>query len=170
MKGKELSEELAWSGEHASEIAIVALADAQVDIVPDAVANHVEACESCALALADATMLSMATADALQMMPEPERVSEPGAERLPLPWRMLAAALGLATVGAVPALLDARGFSGSALSVVRSAPVVMRSLRQAAQSAGFPLWLTLGSAALLLVLSVALTRALLSPASRRIES
>jgi len=167
---KQLSEELAWSGEHASEIAIVALADAQDGLVPDDVCRHVETCEVCSMELADATLLSMATADALHAMPEPERVSDGGRFRTPLPWRMLGVAFALATGGLVPALLDARGLSGSAVSIVRSAPIVMKSLRQAAQSSGFPLWATLGSALLLLVVSVALTRALPSPASRRIES
>src|SRR4051794_26750402 len=100
MKTKKLAEELAWSGEHASEIAIVALADAQLDLVPDDVANHVERCEECSLALADATMLSMATADALAQMPERAPVSDGLRTRAPLPWRMIIAALGLATVGA----------------------------------------------------------------------
>jgi hypothetical protein len=167
---KQLPEELVWSGEHASEIAIVALADAQLALVPDDVSRHVETCEVCSLALADATMLSLATADALHAMPEPERVSDGGRSRAPLPWRMLGVAMGLATFGLVPALLDARGLSGSAVSLVRSAPIVMKGLRQAAQSSGFPLWMTLGSALLLVVVSVALTRALPSPASRRIES
>ncbi len=169
MKPKKLSEELAWSGEHASEIAIVALADAQ-DIVPEAVSQHVEACEECALALADATMLSMATAEAMHEMPAPQRVSDGGIARAPIPWRMILAALGLATVGAVPTLLDTHGLSGSAVSLVKSAPIVMKGLRQAAQSSGLPIWMTLGSALLLIVVSFALTRALPSPASRRIES
>ncbi len=167
---KQLSEELAWSGEHASEIAIVALADAQLDIVPADVSRHVERCDACSLALADAAMLSMSTAEALHEMPAPERVSEGGRARGPIPWRMLGVALGLATAGAVPALLDAPGFSGSAVSIVRSAPILAKGLRQAAQSSLFPLWLTIGSALLLVVVSVVLTRALPSPVSRRIES
>lgn len=167
---KQLSEELAWSGEHASEIAIVSLADAQMDLVPDAVVRHVETCESCTLALADATMLSMATADALAKMPDPAPVSDGLRTRAPMPWRMMLAALGLAAAGAVPALADARGLSGSAVSLVRSTPVLMKSLRQAAQAGGMPLWVTLSAAVLLLACSALLTRALPSPVSRRIES
>ncbi len=170
MKTKLLTEEVAWYGEHASEIAIVALADAQVGVVPDAVTQHVETCQDCAVALADATLLSLSMADALRAMPEPERVSDGGLARAPLPWRMLVAALGLATAGVLPSLAGGHGLSGQAVSLVRSVPIVMKSLRQAAHSSGLPLWLTLGSALMLVVVSVALTRALPSPASRRIES
>jgi hypothetical protein len=166
MKDAKLTEELAWSGEHASDLSIVALADAQ-DIVPAAVSQHVEGCEVCTLALADATMLSMATSEAMSALPHSERVSHGAISRAPLPWRLLVSALGLATLGAIPTLLDTR--AGNIVSFVRSAPVVMKGLRQAAQSSGFPLWVTLASAALLLMVSVALTKALPSP-SRRIGS
>ena len=167
---KILSEELAWSGEHASEVAIVALADAQTELLPADVVLHVETCAHCCEALAEAALLSLQTADALTAMPQSERASHTALGARGVPWRMLLAALGVAGAGAVPALLDARGLSGSAVSMVRSAPLVMRGVRHAVQSAGLPLWMTLGSAALLIVISVVLTRALPSPASRRIES
>lgn len=177
MRSKSLPEDLAWSGEHASEIAIVAIADAQTGILPPAVVSHVESCARCSDALAEATMLSIQTGEALAAVPVSARELAPESARATLPWRALVAAMFVAALGAVPALLDARGVSGSAVSLVRSAPIVMKGLRHLAGASGFPLWMTLGSAALLVLVSIALTRALPSPASasgspgsRRIES
>jgi hypothetical protein len=169
MNPKHLPEELAWTGEHASEIAIAAIADAQRGVVPDGVYAHLETCRECNEAVAQAALLSVQAGHALQAMPETALASSP--MRSPLPWRALLAAAAVGLVGAIRALLEAPSSVSSAeVSILHSAPLFAKAFTHLLHSEGAPLWLTLSSAALLVVLGFAVTRALPAPLSRRVES
>ncbi len=165
MKRTKLPEEIAWCGEHASEIAIVAIADAQADVIPKALLAHVAECAECSHSIAKAADLSVVTQEMLAALPRSASV------RFRVPWRALLLAALVATLGAVPALLDAgTGQSSAFVSCARSLPVLTKGITHLFRGDARPLWLTLVSAGLLLVAGFALARALPSPASRRAES
>lgn len=171
MKQRKLPEELAWSGEHASEVALVAIGDGQVEIVPAAVLAHVETCVACNRAMAEAVMLSVSTGQALAAMARSESAPAASTAHLPVPWRSLLVAAALALVGATPALLDARGgLPSGAASLIKSAPLVLKSIGHLLRADARPLWTTLAPAAFLLLVGFVLTRALPSLASRRAQS
>jgi hypothetical protein len=166
-----LPEHLAWNGEHASEAALVALADAQVDIVPDSVARHLETCPECNDLLAELATLSVSAEAAILSAPRVESVPAASAQvlRLPIPWRALVIAAAVAALGAAPALAEAPGrMSSLTTSVVRIAPALVKALAQLFRAQNSSVGLTFASAIFLLMVGVALTRAL--PQPRRVDS
>jgi hypothetical protein len=171
MTSPKLPIEQAWSGAHASEAALVMVADAQVHLVPDAVVAHVEGCADCSRALAEAAMLSVRTGEELLGVPRGELVQERAkVVRLTIPWRALLAAAAVGLVGALPSLVEAPAEIGTAAAtVVRSAPQIARGLSHVFEASGSSPWVTLAPAALLLLLGFALTRALPTPVSKRVE-
>jgi len=159
----ELPEDHAWNGAHASEAAIVMIADAQLHLVPDTVLAHVDTCAECNHAIAEAAMLSVHTGEALAAMASDAKVV-----RLAIPWRALLAAAAVALVGALPSLVDAPAELGTtAVSVVRTAPHVAKGLGQLLHADTGSLWVTLVPAVLLLIVGFALTRALPTPVSHK---
>jgi hypothetical protein len=93
-----LPQDLLWDGSgHVHEVALTALADGQDALVPADVHAHVVACEACTAKLAEATLLSLETAEALSLA----RLSK-------VPWPAVAAGLALAALGTLPTVLDAR--------------------------------------------------------------
>jgi hypothetical protein len=90
---------------HVSEIALTALADGEVAIVPAAARGHVDRCETCARRLGAFAILSVEIDDALASAkveaPERPRV----AYRFPV--GAVAAAVALALIGLLPTLLSA---------------------------------------------------------------
>jgi hypothetical protein len=169
MSQVELPEHLAWNGEHASEAALAALADAQIDIVPASVLAHLETCEECNHALAELATLSVAAEGALQAIPR-EELAPASAQviRLPIPWRALLVAAAVAALGAAPSMLEVPGeVSTMTTSLVRIAPALVKTLAQLFRAEHRSLWLTLASAVLLLVVGFALTRALPAPNGTR---
>jgi hypothetical protein len=160
-----LPEHLAWNGEHPSEAALVALADAQIDLVPESVLVHLETCSACNHALAEIATLSVAAEQALAALPR-EQVAPASAQvvRLPIPWRALLVAAAVAALGATPALLEAPGaVTSMTTSAVHVAPAMMKAITQLFRAEHGSAWLTLASAILLLVVGFALTRALPTP-------
>jgi hypothetical protein len=172
MNREVLPEHLAWNGEHASEAALVALADAQIDVVPDSVVRHLETCAECNRALAELATLSVSAEAALLSAPglksgKQEAPASAQVLRLPIPWRALLVAAAVAALGAAPSMLEAPGqVSSTATSLVHIAPALVKALAQLFhESRG---WLTVASAVLLLLVGVVLTRAL--PQPRRVDS
>lgn len=83
-----------WEGEHLTELALVALADGQNDLVPEDARTHVDACEACAHKLADFAIESALVGQAI--VPAPRR----------MPVKAIAIAIVLALVGVIPSLLE----------------------------------------------------------------
>lgn len=118
-----LPEQLAFSGEHLSELALTALADGQGEILPPRATSHLQRCAACQQALGGEAERSVTVQRAFEAEHQLE------ATRPRLPALALAAALALALLGALPGL---QGFSGDvALAwqrAVTSLPVVTRAL------------------------------------------
>jgi hypothetical protein len=84
-----------WDGSgHVTELALVALADGQTDLVDADARAHVESCEECAAQLADFALQSIAVGEALERVPRK------------LPVSAVVFALGLALLGFIPSLLE----------------------------------------------------------------
>jgi hypothetical protein len=165
MSREVLPEHLAWNGEHASEVALVALADAQIAIVPRSVVLHLETCAECNLALAELAALSISAEAAILSAPRVEATVPVSVRRLPVPWRAVLVAAAVAALGAAPSLLEA---PGRLTSLVRIAPALFKALAQLFRAEHASSWHSLVSAVFLLLVGVALTRAL--PLPRRVES
>jgi len=112
----------AWAADgHLQDAAIVALADGQDGILPDGCAQHATDCEACAHRVGEAALLAAQVGDALSAV-------KPVAARARLPRALVAVALVLAVLGALPSLPDV---SGRALlfftALPRIAPMVIES-------------------------------------------
>lgn len=149
-----LPDELCWAeGRHASDVALTALADAQLDIVPEAVRAHVAACSSCTTHLGHAALLSLHADRQLAAVKAAEA-------RRPLPRTAIVVALVVAMLGLVPSILDASADSEGARSLVRTAPLALHALytlteKLFAPGSPFGLVLTYGTAALLVMMTLA---------------
>jgi hypothetical protein len=165
-----LPEHIAWNGEHASEAALVALADAQIDLVPESVVAHLETCPDCNAALAELATLSVSAEAAILSAPRVENApASAQVLRLPIPWRALLVAAAVAALGAAPAVLEAPGHvSSMTTSFVHIAPALVKVLAQLFRQERASMWLTLVSAVFLLLVGVVLTRAL--PQPQRVDS
>lgn len=92
-----------WDADgHLMDAAIIALADGQDEILPNACTQHALDCESCAHRVGEAAMLAARVGDALRSV-------TPAPARARLPRALLAVALLLAAVGALPSLPDVSG-------------------------------------------------------------
>ena len=112
-----LPDELVWSGEHLSEIALTALGDGQDEIIPKNALDHARACESCGAAMGHAAIASMQVGHAMRPIEE----IAIGQERAPVPWLAMIGALILAIVGSAPSLLEAPR------ALVHQAPVALHA-------------------------------------------
>lgn len=99
-----LPEDLLWEGEHASEVALTALADGEDALLSEALCQHVTSCESCASRFGTQALRVAVTAEAVAavrgQVPQEELVVLPA----PTPWGALGFATLLALFGLVPAL------------------------------------------------------------------
>ena len=139
-----LPRELTWQDDgHASEVALAAIADGEVELVPDQVAAHVGACDHCTGRLGEQALLSLSTGEALaEIGPAVARA------RQPLPSLAIALALCLAAVGAVPAVLElAGGIAGApqlalrgVLLGTRAGSALLRALASADAAAWSIAW------------------------------
>lgn len=113
---------LAWSGEHASDVALTAMADGQESILDESVRAHVDACEACcARKLGEAALLSAAIGQAV-------RRERAWAAHAPSPWRALVSGVVVAIVAALPLVPDARRIAAYAAAfVTHGLPVLARS-------------------------------------------
>lgn len=93
----------AWAPDgHLEDVAIVALADGQDGILPDGCGQHAMECEACAHRVGEAALLAVQVGDALGAV-------KPAAARARMPRALVAAALLLAVLGALPSLPDVSG-------------------------------------------------------------
>lgn len=160
-----LPEELLWAdGGHASDVALTAMADGQVEIIPPAVLAHVDGCRSCATHLGNAALLSLHAGRELAVAGVAREAEAPA--RAPFP--RLAVALGLvcAALGLLPSLLDGSSrISGAKAFATHDVPMLAtglgtlgRKLLEPGSSVG--LVLTYGAAALLVLMAFALVKLL----------
>ena len=86
-----------WDGSgHLTDVALVALADGQDDLVEKDARTHADTCEACAGRLADLGLESIAVGEAIALARAPRR----------LPVRAIAIAIALAMLGVMPSLLE----------------------------------------------------------------
>jgi hypothetical protein len=158
-----LPEELLWAdGGHASDIALTAMADGQVEIVPKVVMAHVDACLACTTHLGNAALLSLHTGRELAMVAR----EADAAARAPFPRLAIVLGLVFAVLGFVPSLLDAPSHITSAKTfathdvplLVNGLGTLGRKLLEPGSSVG--LVLTYGAAALIVLMAFALVRLL----------
>ncbi len=166
--GRRLSDELVWEADgHLTEVAIVALADAQ-DILPDEAPVHLAGCEQCALRVGEAALVSLGVQHALatskkhatravaSRQPGPgARGRDSGRDRAvrPLPVPAVVIALALAAAGVMPLLFDLRRTLPHTLaSVVHMAPAVLRGATAAARGADSSQALVASSVSLLVAI------------------
>ena len=158
-----LPEELLWAdGGHASDIVLTAMADGQVEIVPDGVMAHVNGCGTCTTHLGNAALLSLHAGRELAL------VAREATEQARAPFPRLAIVLGLvfAVLGLVPSLIDAPSHITSAKTyathdvplLVNGLGTLGRKLLEPGSSVG--LVLTYGAAALIVLMAFALVRLL----------
>ncbi len=97
-----LPDDLVWSeGGHLSDVAIAALGDGQDAIVPEKARDHATTCEACAAQMGHAAMLSSELGAALRAP-----TALPIAERAPVPWLAIIAALFVAAVGSLSSFIE----------------------------------------------------------------
>lgn len=99
-----LPEDLLWEGEHASEVALTALADGEEALLSEALCQHVQGCEDCASRFGAQALRVVVTAEAVAaargVAVQEELVVLPA----PTPWGALGFATVLALLGFVPSL------------------------------------------------------------------
>jgi hypothetical protein len=117
---------------HATEVALSALADGQDEIVPADVRAHVDACDDCAKKLG-AFARDAARIDVLVPLATPVKVDE-----VRVPWRIVAAGLAVAMIGAVLDASSPDGAHGLAdvPRMVHSAPLFLKLVVAAIARAG----------------------------------
>jgi len=98
-----LAEREAWTADgHLEDAAVVALADGQDGILPDGCSQHATSCEACAHRVGEAALLAAEVGDALLTV-------KPAAAPARLPRVLVALALLVAVVGALPSLPEVSG-------------------------------------------------------------
>jgi hypothetical protein len=96
---------------HVDDVALAAIADAELDIVPDQAVRHVGACDACTARLGEQALLSLSTSEALSLL-EPAAQHAPARQPIPVP--AILVALTLAALGAMPAMIKLVGGIASA--------------------------------------------------------
>jgi hypothetical protein len=119
--------ELVWQDDgHVGDVALAAIADGELEIVPAQARAHTQACDDCSARLGEQALLSATTSEALEL-------AAPGFEqapaRRPLPMLAVVFALALAALGAAPTLVGLIGGLASAPEIA------LRSLFLAARAA-----------------------------------
>jgi hypothetical protein len=143
MKQQGLTPELIFEPDgHVTDVCLTCIADGEIDIVPQAALDHLDACDPCGARLGEAALLSVAAREALTEL-APVAVAAPAAlvpaegapitprrARRPLPIAAIAAALLIAAVTAGPALADTiAGVPALAAAVLAWMPTLMRVAR-----------------------------------------
>jgi hypothetical protein len=166
-KPEELPEELVWAaGGHASDVALTAMADGQVAIVPKLVLAHVERCTTCTTHLGNAALLSLHTGREIATLATAESATHEvqAAARAPLPRLAIALGLAFAALGLVPSFTEAPPLaSGAKAFAMHDVPMFangIETLGRRLLEPGSPVGvaLTYGAAALLVVMAIALVR------------
>jgi hypothetical protein len=118
-----LPTELVWQDDgHVADVALAAIADGELEVVPHQAAAHVVACDGCSERLGEQALLSTVTHEALHAL-------DAAAVRRPLPLPAIVLALALAALGAAPAVLGLIGRMAAAPEIA------LRSLFLAARAA-----------------------------------
>ncbi len=174
MKTEMLPHELIWEQGHASDVALGAMADGEVALIPGDLVSHVDACEACTHRLGEAALFSAGLGAAIQAMGPLNRLSPvpaaQGKRRTPLPLPMMAAAAVIAVLGAAPTLLHLPArLVGFFLTMLHTLPTLSHGGMQLARNGLGPAGVTLTfvTAAVLIMVSVGLTRLLPRPAASR---
>lgn len=157
-----LPDDLLWAeGGHASDVVLTAVADGQLDIVPQTVRAHLEACPACTRHLGNAALLSLHAGRELAIL-----ASEgDAAARAPLPRLAIALGLAVAALGLLPSLLDPSSFHSAKAFATHDLPMLASGFGTLARrlldpSSPVALVLTYGVAALLVFMALALVRLL----------
>jgi hypothetical protein len=168
-----LDETLVWdeSG-HLADTAVSALADGELELLPDPALQHADTCSECADRVGAVALLALEVAEVLgaveQRLPVTTSQVVPArtlaaARRRPLPLAPLMIALVVAFIAILPSLnalapklIRMQAFSALALPLV--AQLIAHVLTRAIQS-GLLVWVALLSAGLLLLGGTAIARA-----------
>jgi hypothetical protein len=141
---------------HLAEAALVALADGQ-DVLPEAAAAHLGACDACCGRLAEMAHASVQVSELLRAaVPARESV----ASNAPAPWSAIAGMLALAVLGMTPSVARAPELFGQTAPALRHmGPVLAHGLSAAFGAQGALAWqATLSSSALLIVFGFTVAR------------
>lgn len=169
MSGDErLPLDLTWQADgHATDVALSMVADGAEALLPEGVLGHLEGCEACSARLGGAALLSLRATEELPAIAAklavPARVAAPVTR--PIPVRVLAAALAVAVLGAIPSFMTGMP---KVLDVTRSAlrmlPVLGRAafslLGGSAGRSGISPALSVFAALLFLLVGIALARSM----------
>jgi hypothetical protein len=134
MTNELLPEELLFTESgHASDIVLTAIADGELAIVPSKVMAHVEACPTCGRQLGHVALLALHAGRELTFAKDAGVIGIPEATRSEIlraiPWRMILAGLGVALLGAIPALFSAVDHAPARLAMImRSVPTFVQSI------------------------------------------
>ncbi|MEO8875643.1 MAG: hypothetical protein ABI461_08660 [Polyangiaceae bacterium] len=119
-----LPDELIWEGQHLSEIALGALGDGQDAIVPEKARDHAATCETCAVAMGHAAMLSSALGNAMRA-PTPAAAA---IEKVAVPWLAIIGALIVAALGSASSLLETSlGLMHAPISLAQEIPLTFHA-------------------------------------------
>lgn len=99
---------------HVSDVCVTCVADGELDLLPRAALDHLDACDACGRKLGEAALLSVAAAEALRASSAPVTASastsiapaSPRPSRRPVPFVAIAAALVVAVITAGPTLVE----------------------------------------------------------------
>jgi hypothetical protein len=153
--------ELVWQDDgHVGDVALAAIADGELQIVPAQAAAHAGACDECSSRLGEQALLSMATSEALELA-----ALERATARRPLPMLAVVFALALAALGAAPSLIGLIGGIAAAPELAlrslflasRAAAALVRTLAGAELGAWAIAWTA--ATAILLVFGALVARA-----------
>jgi hypothetical protein len=157
-----LPTELVWQDDgHVGDVALAAIADGELEIVPERAISHAGACEICTARLGEQALLSLSASEAMTLL-EPAPASAPA--RRPLPALSIALGLALAALGSAPAVIQlASGVAGmpevalrGLLLASRAAATLVRTLAGAESASWTVLWMC--ATAVLLVLGALVAR------------
>ena len=120
-----LPESLVWDGEHASELALTALADLQMDILPAGILSHVDMCSRCSAIVGHAALLASTMESVWQHAPKDATHPKPVKATHPVPWRALFGAGFLSIAGILPVIAELpKLLGGLSRTATHSVPVV----------------------------------------------
>lgn len=163
-----LEPELVWQDDgHLTDVAVTALADGQVELLPESARSHAMVCGGCAERIGAAALMSLDAGQALE-----EAAGELGLvpaapikARQPLPIAAIAAALVLALLGVVPSLPILRSLLVQTPGLLlQSIPAVVHSAAVVLESAANPVELAvLWCAVAVMLMAAGLVVARLAP-------
>ncbi len=132
---QKLDSSLVWDHEHLSDLALQALADGELGLLPEQAVKHVTACPRCDQYLAAVALQALEVATALAARPpvsEAVPVAVPARARRAFPLPAFAGALAIAVAGLVIQIRGAGGCASCWSSLIAQASrVLMHGLRLA---------------------------------------